>query len=98
MKINKKYRTDKKGNLALGLIVVLFLSSCSNRGIEVEDNDWARNNLKGKVQSFKEYSYKAKEHFGNIEKVEQERSTALSIIYFTSHIGNVYAEGIRPRT
>ena len=52
----------------LVLFVALIAQSCSNEKIE---NDWTRDNLQGKVMSYSEFSYEAKERFGNIEKGER---------------------------
>ena len=49
----------------LVLFVALITQSCSNEKIE---NGWTRDNLQGKVLSLSEFSYEAKDRFGNIEK------------------------------
>jgi hypothetical protein len=51
--------------------VALFAQSCSN---EEAENDWTRDKLHGKVLSFSEFSYKAVDRFGNIEKGKRERA------------------------
>ena len=53
------------------LFVALIAQSCSNEKIEKIENDWTRDNLQGKVLSYSEYIYIAKERFGNIEKGER---------------------------
>ena len=52
------------------LFVALIAQSCSNEKIE---NGWTRDNLQGKVLSYSEFSYEAKDRFGNIEKGERKR-------------------------
>lgn len=39
----------------------------------IEKNDLTKDKLKGKVKSYKEISYEAKDHFGNIEKGKRKR-------------------------
>ena len=51
-------------------LIGLFIVSCSN---ESDEYGWNRDKLKGKVKSFSEFSYKAKERFGKIEKGKRER-------------------------
>lgn len=46
-------------------IVIIALISCS---IQLQDNDWKRDNLKGEVESFIELEYNTIEQFGKIEK------------------------------
>ena len=75
-----------KHSLALlVLFVALIAQSCSNEKIE---NDWTRDNLQGKVMSYSEFSYEAKDRFGNIEKGKQDRHRGL--YYFDD--GNKYDE------
>lgn len=52
-------------NFIIIVFAILIAQSCSNSKIE---NDWTKDNLKGKVHSYSEISYKAEERFGNIEK------------------------------
>lgn len=54
--------------------VALFVLSCSNQKIE---NDWTIENLKCKVKSYSEFSYKAEDRFGNIEKGRRKRNNIL---------------------
>ena len=49
---------------------ILIALSCSSQKVK---NDWARENLQGKVMTFSEFSYKAESRFGNIEKGNRER-------------------------
>ena len=51
------------------VLVALFAQSCSNEKVE---NGWTIENLQGKVLSYSEFSYKAVERFGNIEKGKRE--------------------------
>lgn len=53
------------------VLVALFAQSCSNEKVE---NGWTIENLQGKVLSYSEFSYKAVDHFGNIEKGKRERN------------------------
>ena len=55
------------------LFVALIAQSCSNEKIE---NDWTADNLQGKVLSLSEFSYEAKDRFGNIEKGERKRQSS----------------------
>jgi len=52
------------------LFLALFVQSCSKEKFK---NDWTIENLKGKVKSYSEFSYKAEERFGNIEKGTRKR-------------------------
>jgi hypothetical protein len=63
----------KLKNLATTLIATLTLISCTNK---IEENDWTKDNLKGKVKSYTEFSYKAVERFSDIEKVNRERENS----------------------
>ena len=65
---NKLEDIMKHTLILLVLFVALIANSCSNEKIE---NDWTRDNLQGKVLSYSEFSYEAKERFGNIEKGER---------------------------
>ena len=53
------------------VLVALFAQSCSNEKVE---NGWTIENLQGKVLSYSEFSYKAVDRFGNIEKGKRERN------------------------
>lgn len=46
-------------------LVALSLLSCSNKK---NKTDWEKHNLKGKVLSYSQFGYSAKERIGNIEK------------------------------
>lgn len=52
------------------LLVLLAIPSCNS---DKKENDWDKNNLKGKVKSITEISYEAKDRFGKIEKVSRKR-------------------------
>jgi len=54
---------NKLKKLALGLIVIVGYNSCSD---QKEENDWSRDNLRGKVKTYTDFSYKAEERFGKI--------------------------------
>jgi len=56
--------------LAITLIVILTSIGCSN---QIEENDWTRDNLKGKIQAYKEFSYEAEVRFGEIKKGKRGR-------------------------
>ena len=52
-------------------LITLIIQSCSNQKVE---NDWTKDNLKGKVLSYSEFSYKAEERFGSIVKGARKRN------------------------
>ncbi|MCD8408896.1 hypothetical protein [Tenacibaculum finnmarkense] len=58
--------------LSLLIIVLLTAFSCNNQ--KKEKTDLTKENLKGKVKSYTEISYKAIERFGTIEKGERLKS------------------------
>lgn len=51
--------------IGAGLIAIFVLQSCSN---QQKENDWTLDKLKGKVKSFTEFTYEAKESFGEVVK------------------------------
>lgn len=55
----------KKNTLAL--IISLILIGCNN---QIKKNDWIKDNLKGRIESYSEFSYEAIERFGKIEKIK----------------------------
>ena len=55
------------------MLIAFVSESCSNEKIE---NDWTKDNLKGKVLSYSEFSYQAESQFGNIKKGKRERSSS----------------------
>ena len=65
MKINYSIDIEKLNISAIVLIVILTLMGCSS---QIEESDWVKDNLKGKVQTYTEFSYKAEDRFGKIEK------------------------------
>lgn len=81
MKINYKHYNK----LLWGVITILALNSCSN---QTKKNDWTEDNLKGKVQSYTEFSYKAEERFGNIEKGIKKREYGYDIQFKYDDKGN----------
>jgi hypothetical protein len=81
-----------RAKLTIVLGITLSVIGCVNR---IENNDWERDNLKGKVQVFTEFSYKAEVRFGKIEKGKREESS--------SHLGlrksyNEYGNKIEENT
>jgi hypothetical protein len=56
--------------LAITLIVILTSIGCSN---QIEENDWTRDNLKGKIQAYTQFSYEAEVRFGEIKKGKRGR-------------------------
>ena len=71
------------------LFVALIAQSCSNEKIE---NDWTRDNLQGKVLSLSEFSYEAKDRFGNIEKGKFKRYDWENDFYLDSDFQIKYDE------
>ena len=65
------------------IFVALIAFNCSTEKFE---NDWTKDNLRGKVKSFTEVSYKVVSRFGNIEKGERERQ------FFYFDIQKIYNE------
>jgi hypothetical protein len=57
----------------LSALSIVLMLGCSTEKIE---NDWTVENLKGKVYSYKEFSYEAIERLGNVEKGEHKRKYA----------------------
>lgn len=55
-------------------LIVLFIST-SSCSLNKKDNDWAEENLRGKVKSLSEISYKAVEKFGEIKTGNRERDS-----------------------
>lgn len=58
------------------LFVALIAQSCSNEKIE---NDLSESNPQTKVRSFSQFSYEAKDRFGNIEKGERKRKSSYKL-------------------
>lgn len=51
-------------------MVLLAIPSCNS---SKKENDWDKNDIKGKVKSITEISYEAKDRFGKIEKISRKR-------------------------
>ncbi len=70
MKKDNLSKMKRVQNLIVALTAVLVLSNCSSKQ---KENDWTRENLKGKVSAYAEMSFEAVEKFGEIEEGKRKR-------------------------
>lgn len=70
--MTKFTKTLKVLNQSVSYLLMLFSLFLSNSLLSQTENDWTKYNLKGKVRSIKEVSYKIKEEFGSFYKDKEE--------------------------
>ncbi len=68
MKITNKQKAVA-GNTATAFLVLVLAGFSTTQ--KEKENGWTEDKLKGKVKSFKEFSYKEVERFGKLEKGER---------------------------
>ncbi|MBL0191576.1 MAG: hypothetical protein IPQ18_09605 [Saprospiraceae bacterium] len=70
MKTTNRINYEKVNRLVILINIMVFLISCSHVKLK---NDWLKDNLKGKVQNFSQFSYLVEERFGKYEKGKREK-------------------------